>query len=80
MGLARERLSGETRVEDLLVLLPGEIFDFVVATAGVPVGGDSAWGLELGEMFGEAEAEALLSKAADTSDAIEASRVRVLTV
>lgn len=64
----------------MLVLLPSEGADFVVAAAGVPVGGDSAWGLELGEIFGEAEAEAVLSEPADSRDAIEASRVRVLTV
>ena len=41
-------MDGEARVEDLLVLLPSEIFDFVVATTGVPVSGDSAWVLEFG--------------------------------
>ena len=60
VGLARERISGEARVEDLLVLLPGEIFDFVVAAAGVPVGGDGAWGLELGDVVGETEAQAVV--------------------
>jgi len=43
-----ERLDGEARVEDLLVLLPSEGADFVVATTGVPVSGDSAWVLEFG--------------------------------
>ena len=75
-----ERLNGEARVEDLLVLLPGEIFDFIVATAGVPVSGDSAWVLEFGEVFGETEAEAVLSEATNARDAIEASRVRVFSV
>ena len=55
-----EWIRGEARVEDLLVLLPGEIFDFVVAAAGVPVGGDGAWGLELGDVVGETEAQAVV--------------------
>ena len=46
--LARGEVGREARVEDLLVLLPSEIFDFVVATTGVPVSGDSAWVLEFG--------------------------------
>ena len=32
-------MDGEARVEDLLVLLPSEGADFVVATTGVPVSG-----------------------------------------
>lgn len=75
-----ERLNGEARVEEGLVLLPSEGADFVVATTGVPVGGDGAWGLELGEVFRETKAEAVLSETTEARDAIEASSLAVLSV
>lgn len=73
-------MNWEARVEDLLVLLPSEGADFVVATTGVPVGGDGAWGLELGEVVGETKAEAVLSETTEARDAIEASSLAVLSV
>lgn len=61
-------------------MLPSEGADLVVATTGVPVGGDGARGLELGEVFREAKAEAVLSETTDSRDAIEASSLAVLSI